>query len=37
MDNLVLVCGQHHRLIHHSRWDVRIAQGRPVFSPDAYT
>jgi hypothetical protein len=32
LDNLVLVCGQHHRLMHHSRWTVQIAEGRPKFT-----
>ena len=34
LDNLVLLCGRHHRLIHHSDWDVVIgADGHPVFHP----
>src|SRR5262249_16412978 len=28
LDNLVLVCSHHHRLIHHSTWTVRIVDGR---------
>ena len=32
LDNLVLLCGSHHRLIHHSTWTVRIVDGRPVFT-----
>ncbi|HTY72122.1 MAG TPA: HNH endonuclease signature motif containing protein, partial [Actinomycetes bacterium] len=32
--NLVLLCPHHHRLIHHSAWEVDIgADGMPVFSP----
>ncbi|QUQ63117.1 HNH endonuclease signature motif containing protein [Kutzneria sp. CA-103260] len=31
MDNLVLLCGQHHRLIHHSHWSVTINDGAPEF------
>ncbi|QUQ65992.1 HNH endonuclease signature motif containing protein [Kutzneria sp. CA-103260] len=30
-DNLVLLCGQHHRLIHHSDWSVKINDGAPEF------
>ncbi len=34
LDNLVLLCGRHHRLVHHSDWDVVIgAEGHPVFHP----
>ena len=32
LDNLVLLCSSHHRLIHHSTWTVRIVDGRPVFA-----
>lgn len=36
LDNLVLLCGHHHRQIHHSGWDVRLdAQRRPIFTPPA--
>ena len=31
VDNLVLLCGQHHRLIHHSSRTVRITRGTPEF------
>ncbi len=33
--NLVLLCGQHHRVIHHTPWQVRINphDGRPEFLP----
>jgi 5-methylcytosine-specific restriction endonuclease McrA len=31
VDNLVLLCGQHHRLIHHSHWTVKINEGQPEF------
>ena len=35
--NGVLLCGHHHRLIHHSDWSVRPgADGRPEFIPPAY-
>jgi hypothetical protein len=37
IDNLVLLCGRHHKLIHSSQWTVRIAQdGLPEFTPPAY-
>uniref|UniRef100_UPI001377E8EA HNH endonuclease signature motif containing protein n=1 Tax=Amycolatopsis orientalis TaxID=31958 RepID=UPI001377E8EA len=37
IDNLVLLCTKHHRLIHRSEWKVQIAQdGLPEFTPPAY-
>jgi hypothetical protein len=34
LSNLVLLCPHHHRLIHHSPWEVGIgADGLPVFTP----
>jgi hypothetical protein len=38
LGNLVLLCGYHHRLIHHSEWQVRInpKDGLPEFVPPAY-
>jgi hypothetical protein len=35
LDNLVLLCGHHHRVIHHSPWEVRInsEDRRPEFLP----
>jgi len=36
LDNLVLLCGHHHRAIHHSPWQVRLASDRrPEFLPPA--
>ena len=32
LDNLVLVCGMHHRLLHHSEWTVHIVEGKPEFT-----
>jgi hypothetical protein len=32
LDNLVLLCGEHHRVIHHGNWTVTMVQGRPVFT-----
>ena len=31
VDNLVLLCGHHHRLVHHSDWAVKINEGQPEF------
>lgn len=36
LDNLVLLCGHHHRRIHHTEWSVQINHGRPEFTPPAY-
>jgi hypothetical protein len=36
IDNGVLLCGHHHRVIHHGDWRVRVVKGRPVFTPPAY-
>jgi hypothetical protein len=37
LDNLMLLCARHHRLVHQSDWDVRIAgDGLPEFIPPAY-
>ena len=34
LDNLVLLCGHHHRTIHHTPWEVRLADDRrPEFRP----
>ncbi|GAB3786004.1 HNH endonuclease signature motif containing protein [Nocardioides ungokensis] len=35
LDNLVLLCGHHHRTIHHTPWQVRLnpTDGRPEFLP----
>lgn len=34
LDNLVLLCGHHHRTIHHTPWEVRLAgDRRPEFLP----
>ncbi len=31
--NLVLLCGHHHRTVHHRGWQVRLAEGHPEFIP----
>jgi hypothetical protein len=38
LNNLVLLCGYHHRLIHRSEWQVKInpGDGLPEFIPPAY-
>ena len=36
LNNLVLLCGLHHRLIHHSEWQVQIVDGQPRFTPPAF-
>ena len=36
LDNLVMLCSVHHRLVHHSGWEVRIAEGRPEFVPPGW-
>lgn len=33
VDNLVMLCRAHHRLCHHSGWQVRIRDGTPEFVP----
>ncbi|MHA6784109.1 DUF222 domain-containing protein [Pseudonocardia saturnea] len=33
LDNLVMLCRIHHRLLHHSEWVVRIRDGIPEFIP----
>jgi hypothetical protein len=37
LDNSVLLCGPHHRLVHHSDWEVRLGHDRrPEFVPPPY-
>ncbi|MBM0235209.1 DUF222 domain-containing protein [Micromonospora sp. STR1_7] len=37
LDNAVLLCGHHHRHIHHNDWTVRLApDGHPEFIPPAW-
>ena len=37
LDNSVLLCGHHHRLVHHSGWTVRLGHdGHPEFLPPAH-
>jgi len=34
--NLVLLCRRHHRVLHHSPWQVRIRDGLPEFIPPTW-
>lgn len=34
--NLVLLCRRHHDLVHHSEWQVEMADGLPRFHPPAF-
>jgi hypothetical protein len=35
--NTILLCGFHHRVVHHDGWEIRIASdGRPEYLPPAY-
>lgn len=37
LDNAVLLCGHHHRVVHHSNWAVRLGHdGLPEFIPPLY-
>ncbi|MDQ7903921.1 DUF222 domain-containing protein [Phytohabitans sp. ZYX-F-186] len=37
LDNSVLLCGHHHRIVHRGHWAVRLAtDGRPEFVPPTY-
>ncbi|MDD7941669.1 DUF222 domain-containing protein [Actinomycetospora lutea] len=36
LDNLVLLCSHHHRLLHHGHWRVEMIHGRPWFTPPAW-
>ncbi len=35
-ENMVLLCRQHHSLIHGTAWQVRIRNGKPEFTPPEY-
>ncbi|SDL31909.1 HNH endonuclease [Lentzea albidocapillata subsp. violacea] len=34
--NLVLLCRRHHDLMHHSEWQIQMAEGLPTFRPPAF-
>jgi hypothetical protein len=36
IENLTLLCGQHHRLVHRSDWEVELVNGKPRFIPPTY-
>ncbi|MFB9744465.1 DUF222 domain-containing protein [Pseudonocardia sulfidoxydans] len=36
LGNLVMLCGEHHRLIHHTHWEVRMVHGLPEFIPPSW-
>ncbi|MGH3567422.1 MAG: DUF222 domain-containing protein [Pseudonocardia sp.] len=36
LDNCAMLCRVHHRLLHHSEWQVRIHDGVPEFIPPAW-
>jgi hypothetical protein len=36
LDNLVLLCPHHHKLVHHSDWEIKVVNGFPEFTPPAY-
>ncbi|AXB47520.1 HNH endonuclease signature motif containing protein [Amycolatopsis albispora] len=31
LDNLVLLCSHHHRVVHHTEWHIQMIGGRPAF------
>ena len=33
VDNMVLLCRRHHRLLHHSTWTIQMINGLPHFRP----
>jgi hypothetical protein len=36
LQNCVLLCAYHHRVIHHSDWEVHMIDGLPWFTPPAW-
>ena len=36
LNNLVLLCRRHHRLVHHTEWEVRMVGGHPEFLPPTW-
>ncbi|MFR9801952.1 DUF222 domain-containing protein [Pseudonocardia sp. RS010] len=36
LGNLVALCAMHHRLVHHSLWEVRMVDGLPEFVPPSW-
>ena len=37
LSNLVLLCGHHHDILHHTAWTITITNNRPVFTPPPHT
>lgn len=33
LSNLVMLCGHHHRAVHHQHWQITVEDGRPIFTP----
>ncbi|MEV0697152.1 DUF222 domain-containing protein [Saccharopolyspora sp. NPDC050389] len=33
LNNMVMLCGHHHRTLHNQRWDITMHNGRPEFIP----
>jgi hypothetical protein len=36
LENLTLLCRHHHRVIHHTEWEIRMIQGKPWYIPPSY-
>jgi hypothetical protein len=36
LDNLVLLCRRHHRILHDSQWEIQFINGIPWFVPPAW-
>jgi hypothetical protein len=36
VENLALLCGRHHRIVHHTDWEIRMTDGHPEFLPPRY-
>ncbi|MGH3799574.1 MAG: HNH endonuclease signature motif containing protein [Pseudonocardiaceae bacterium] len=36
LENLLMLCWVHHRLLHDSVWSIRIRNGRPEFIPPTW-
>ncbi|RZQ65656.1 HNH endonuclease signature motif containing protein [Amycolatopsis suaedae] len=36
VDEMILLCGRHHRIIHHTDWTVTMVHGKPQFHPPAW-
>jgi hypothetical protein len=36
LDNLTLLCRRHHRVVHHTGWQIRMRQGIPWYIPPSY-